>query len=166
MALLSLTVTCHIAVCVRITWYHTWMMEAKMVLCGGTTPHPLSSAQRNQQKWPFMHCVWVLNRVTLTWAHLNIMYLCNELELELFWTDGTNYCLSYFELDRSSSRSTLCQMVDRRFLMPVLFTIDLCQWFLLFFFFLSLQFLFSPAVLLQLMLSVCSTPPLQRLQTS
>lgn len=101
---------------------------SKMVLCGRTTPHPLSSAQRNQQ-WPFMHCVWVLNRVTLTWAHLNIIYLCNELELELFWTDGTNYCLSYFELDRSSSRSTLCQMVDRRSLVPVLFTIDLCQWF-------------------------------------
>lgn len=80
---------------------------SKMVLCGRTTPHPLSSAQRNQQKRPFMHCVWVLNRVTWTWAHLNIMYLCNELELELFWTGGTNYRLSYFELDRSSSRSTL-----------------------------------------------------------
>lgn len=129
---------------------------SKMVLCGRTTPHPLSSAQRNQQ-WPFMHCVWVLNRVTLTWAHLNIIYLCNELELELFWTDGTNYCLSYFELDRSSSRSTLCQKVDRRSLVPVLFTIDLCQWFFSPFLF-PLQFLFPPAVLLQLMLTVCSLP--------
>lgn len=32
--LLSLTVTCHIAVCVRITWYHTWMMEAKWYCVG------------------------------------------------------------------------------------------------------------------------------------
>lgn len=99
-----------------------------MVLCWSTPPHSMSSAQRNQQKWPFLHCVWVLNRVTWTWAHLNIMYLCNELEL--FWTGGTNYCLSYFELDRTSSGSTLCQIVDHRFLVPVLFSIYLCQWFL------------------------------------
>lgn len=128
-ALLSLTVTRHIAVCVRITWYHTWMMEAKWYCVGEPLLSPCLQHRGNQQKWPFMHRVWVLNRVTSAWAHLNIMYLCNELELELFWTDGTNYCLSYVELDRNSSRSTLCQMVDSRFLVPVLFTIDLCQWF-------------------------------------
>lgn len=71
----------YFAVCVRITWYHTWMMKAKWNCTGEPL---LATAQSNQHRWPFMRCVWVLNGVTLIRAHLNIMYLCNELERKLF----------------------------------------------------------------------------------